>query len=171
MFHIHWIADAHLKPALLWADARSDPGHGNRHVERLFHPPVLLFDLFFVLFIHSLYGFTHAFFSQAVIGSRRQSHRDFVPKKICAGNLFEEAGARLKNNRVGKDDNSAGGLAISSSPGDLHQVQADESNVNHITGHAGYLYAITYPDSILADQKEITGNREDHILQRYRNPP
>ena len=41
-----------------------------------------------------------------------------------------------------------------------------QAHLNYLTGYACYLHAVANPDSKTANQKEVTGDGEDHVLKR-----
>src|SRR5581483_7632236 len=84
-----------------------------------------------------------------------------MPAKTGAGNLPIKAGCRLKNNRIGKSDYTAGCASLSH----FHDVHADKTDVNNLSVHPGHLYTIPDPDTVFADQEEVPGDRKNDILQ------
>src|SRR5215813_12238026 len=92
-----------------------------------------------------------------------------MPNEVRAGNLLVKAGGRLKDNRIGEDHHASGGLAVCSASTQLHQMQANKTDVNDVPGDTGDLDAVANFDSVASDQEEVTGDCKNDILQSDSN--
>src|SRR5579863_6478144 len=106
-------------------------------------------------------GLEQAFFGEAIIAVGRQRERDLIPDKIGPGNLLEKVSTRLKDDRIGEDDDTPGGLAIVIVAAEFHQRQLHQPDIDDIAGHARDLHAIANLDAEFADEEEISRQRQD----------
>ena len=107
-------------------------------------------------------------FYQAVVATLVQGDRHLMPGVLRAGKLFEQRGSRLEENGVGQDHDAAGRVQIHAGSCQLHQVEANQSYVDHVAGHSGDADAIAHPDSPPSHQEKIGGDGKKNGLQANR---
>ena len=88
-----------------------------------------------------------------------------MPDEVRPRNLFIEACRGLKDDGVRENDNAARGLNVIAAAAHLHQMNANEADVEHIARDSGDLHAIADANAVASDQEEVAGDRQDYILQ------
>src|SRR5215475_7934904 len=88
-----------------------------------------------------------------------------MPGEISTWNLFEEARARLKHNRIRENDHSARRLRVRCRSTQFHEMKSNESDIDDVPSHSGDLDPIADSDAILANKEEISGDRQNDVLQ------
>ena len=88
-----------------------------------------------------------------------------MPNEISPGNLLVETCGGLEDDRVREDDYAACGLNVVAAAAHLHEMNANEANIEDIAGDSGDLHTIADADSVASDQEEVAGYGENDILQ------
>src|SRR5262249_39943800 len=155
----------HLESTLTQTYAALRTWHWDRDIQAPLHLPVLLLDSLTITGIDLFHCAQHALFGQVVVRLWRQRQRDLVPDKIRSWNLLEEARCGLKDNRVREHTHAPGRLTIAARATQFHQVQPDQANIDHVARPPGDLYAITSFHAVTANKEEISGYRQNYVLQ------
>ena len=104
--------------------------------------------------------------NEFVIALWRERDGDFMPRVFGARELLEERRAGLEEHGVGKHDDAAGGIQLDPGAGKLHEIEADEADVDYVAGNAGDADAIANTDTVATDhEKEICSDGKKNRLQ------
>src|SRR6266542_3016600 len=102
---------------------------------------------------------------ESVIDVGSQRERDAPPGKVGAGKLFKKIRRGLEDHGVREGHDASGRASVAAGDVQLHQVQANKSDVDDVAGNIADLDPVSDADAVAADEEEISDDAEDHVLQ------